>query len=275
MKINHIITDNTVTVNFDGKTKVFHKGSEEFSLLILAIKEGRFDDVPSIACPEDRVATFSEGFIEVRDGVIHIDGEPVPSGLSDRILRFEAQGLPYLPLVNFARNLRENTSYQTTQALFRFLESHHYPITDDGHFIAYKGVRTDFTDCYSGTIDNSVGKVVQMRRNLVNEDQSQTCSYGLHVSDYAYAHGGYGGGARGVTVEVKVHPRDVVAVPHEYGNSKMRVCRYEVVGVSVGEHDEELLRDDSYEDADDDASVYMEVQLPPTPVSQLPATPEY
>jgi len=32
-------------------------------------------------------------------------------------------------------------------------------------------------------------------------------------------------------VLVKVNPKDVVSVPVDYNNTKMRVCRYEVISV--------------------------------------------
>ena len=48
------------------------------------------------------------------------------------------------------------------------------PITPDGNFIAYKGVKQDFTDQVdSGKFDNSVGQTLSMRRNQVCDDADQ------------------------------------------------------------------------------------------------------
>ena len=61
-----------------------------------------------------------------------------------------------------------------------------------------------------------------MDRKDVNDDPNQTCSAGLHVCSQAY--GMYGSRL----LLVSVNPADVVSVPIEYKNAKMRVCKYYV-----------------------------------------------
>ena len=119
-----------------------------------------------------------------------------------------------------------NPSYRAVNELYGFLEKNNLPITPDGHFLAYKRVRDDYKDVYSGTMDNSIGKIVEMERNLVNDDKNQTCSSGLHFCSEGYLN--HFGGDR--TVIVKINPRDVVSIPTDYDNSKGRACRYEVIG---------------------------------------------
>jgi hypothetical protein len=97
------------------------------------------------------------------------------------------------------------------------------PITEDGRFLAYKWVRSNYFDCHTGTFNNSVGKVCKMPRNKVNDDRTQTCSDGLHVCTHAYTKFGER------LMVVAVNPRDVVSVPNDYDNAKMRVCEYEVM----------------------------------------------
>lgn len=173
-------------------------------------------------------------------------------------LGLAAAKLPYRSLVNFWRKLRTNPSHRAVQGLFRFLSKNHFPITEDGHFLAYKGVKADWKDCHTGTISNKIGLTVEMPRNQVDENPNEACSSGLHVASYNYAHTGYGGGhagsngEKGHTIVVRVDPADVVAVP--YGDAgalaglataascpeKMRVCRYVVVGESRGEMTQEI-----------------------------------
>ncbi len=111
--------------------------------------------------------------------------------------------------------------------LYRFLEHNGHPLTEDGCFIAYRGVTDDFRDCRTRSIDNSVGSVVEMPREQVDDNPNNTCSYGLHVACFNYAEG-FGP----KLIEVKVNPKDVVCVPEDYEGTKMRVCRYEVVNES-------------------------------------------
>jgi hypothetical protein len=63
-----------------------------------------------------------------------------------------------------------------------------------------------------------------MPREEVDEDPNRTCSTGLHVACFDYAKDF---GER--LIEVKVNPRDVVAVPVDYNGTKLRCCQFEVI----------------------------------------------
>jgi hypothetical protein len=128
-------------------------------------------------------------------------------------------------MVQFMENLMQNPSKRAVTELYGFLEKNSLPITPDGHFLAYKRVRFDYKDCHTGTMDNSVGKVVEMERNNVDDDKDRTCSTGLHFCSQSYL--GHFGGER--IVIVKINPRDVVSIPSDYNDSKGRACQYEVV----------------------------------------------
>jgi hypothetical protein len=137
-------------------------------------------------------------------------------------------GFPIEPLVNFMENLMTNPSKRAVTELYGFLEKNSLPITPDGYFLAYKKVRQNYFDCHTGTMDNSVGKVVEMERNEVNDNKDQTCSTGLHFCSQEYLPH-FGGGDSRVVI-VKINPRDVVSIPSDYNNAKGRACRYEVIG---------------------------------------------
>ncbi|CAK9252256.1 unnamed protein product [Sphagnum jensenii] len=166
----------------------------------------------------------------VKDGQVFVDGVVAPKVLGRKIEEFANEGLPYEPLVKFAKNLQSNPSFRAVNELYQFLEKNNHPITENGCFIAYKKVRHDFKDIYTGTMDNSVGQVVEMQRNQVNEDPNQTCSFGLHVANWDYAKNQYGSG-HDTMLEVEVNPADVVAVPVDYNQAKMRTCKYKVLSV--------------------------------------------
>jgi hypothetical protein len=132
-------------------------------------------------------------------------------------------------------NLMSNPSARAISELYDFLEHRALPITEDGYFLAYKSVRSDFKDKYSGTIDNSVGKTVEFPRNKVDDDRAHECSYGLHVGALAYSGpGGWYNSASDKVVIVKVNPKDAVSVPQDHNAQKLRVCKYEVVSLYSG-----------------------------------------
>lgn len=131
-------------------------------------------------------------------------------------------------LGNFTVNLFDNPSNKMVKELFEFLLATNIEIDDNGYVIAWKRVRGDYKDVYSGKYDNSPGMPVSVDRNLVDEDSEQTCSYGLHVCSKSYLNS-YAGER---VVKVQVDPKDFVSIPKDYYNgdrAKARVCAYYVL----------------------------------------------
>jgi len=228
MNLNWHITDQNVIVNYDGQTHIVSRKEPLSDKLIEALKAKDYENIPSLVSKAKFIEKQSDGKFVVKDGCILIDGVSAPLVLSKKIMQFADEGLPHEPLVLFAKKLLKNPSYRSVQQLYTFLEKNDHPITSEGNFIAYKKVRADFKDVHTGTFDNSVGKVVEMPRNQVNEDPQQTCSNGLHAANWSYASQFYAGG---VMLEVEIDPADVVAIPIDYDSAKMRVCRYKVLSV--------------------------------------------
>lgn len=124
----------------------------------------------------------------------------------------------------FLARCRKNPHPQSVAQLFRFLKYIRAQFLPTGSFLIYKGVTNEYLDARTKTIDNSIGKVVSMPREDVTFDPNQGCSAGLHVGAFEFVKGSY---AR--TMLIEVDPVDVVSVPNEMANQKMRVCRYKVV----------------------------------------------
>lgn len=186
--------------------------------------------------------------IEIKDGIIYFDGDAIHNTLTKRVLEFIKHDLPFKPMLNFLNNLLDNPSKRAVDELYDFLEAGELPITEDGHFLAFKNVRSDFKDIHSGTFDNSVGSICEMKRNQVDEDKDRTCSYGLHFCSIAYLPH-FLDSKDGKTVIVKINPKDVVAIPADYNNTKGRTCRYEVVGEYTENWREKIGRGESGWDA--------------------------
>jgi hypothetical protein len=172
---------------------------------------------------------FNQSGVKIKDGLVTYNGEVIHNTLTKRIINFMRDELPYEPLVKFFDNLMQNPSSRAVNELYDFLEAGELPITEDGCFLAFKNVRSNYTDIHSGSFRNQIGDVCEMPRNRVDEDKDRTCSYGLHFCSIAYlphftdSDGGH-------TMIVKINPKDVVAIPADYNNTKGRTCRYEVVG---------------------------------------------
>jgi hypothetical protein len=257
------ITGRQITIVFaDGDIKSVSKSDEAlYNKVSAIIKEENYACIRSLVDIKDHINTYGGGRITVSNDVVLIDSEKLPEALSTKLFQFINSGLPIDYLVKFWDNLKKNPSYRSIQQLYSFLEKNNHPFTDDGMFIAYKKIRPNFKDIHSGTFDNSVGSVVQVNRNEVDEDPNKTCSYGLHVANYDYACNHFGT-PQDILVLVIVNPADVVAIPTDYNESKMRVCKYKVSGVIERPLNTPVYKDtndsmeDDYDSPDDELDDY-------------------
>jgi hypothetical protein len=134
------------------------------------------------------------------------------------------------------------------------------PLTPDGNFLAYKGVRSDFTDWHSGQFTNKVGDVNEMPRRNVCDNANIGCSDGFHAGSLDYARQ-YGNGGHLMVVEID--PADVVSVPLDCDQQKLRTSKYKVVSLFEKKLEEPMCddygdyegcyEDDSEDDCEDDS----------------------
>lgn len=236
MKIPFTITTNNITLFHKGKMfnipNTFRKFSELKEHLLSGIHELEF--IESIVNVRDMIERASKGEVKIFGSEVYYRNKPIRNSLTERLVSMLDKGYDIGPWIAFMDNVMQNPSEDSRNRLFDFLEKNNSPFTEDGHFLAFKRVAGDFLDLYTHTMDNSPGKIVEMERERVNADNSVTCSHGLHVAASIYLNS-YASADGNKTIVCKVNPRDVVAVPPDYNETKMRVCRYEVLSeVEVG-----------------------------------------
>jgi hypothetical protein len=235
MSVPFMWVDGNLTLVLNNRTYQVLPDHINYKMILEALPTATSEELLEIVDIEKAVSTFSDGLVTIFNGQVMYDGEAVHGSISKRILEFMSKGLPFQPLVNFLNNLMENPSMQSQKELYDFLEHEHLPITEDGHFLAYKAVRNDFKDKYRGVFDNSVGKICKMQRAKVDDDRARGCSDGLHAGALNYV-AGYGSLESGDRIViVKINPKDVVSVPSDCNCEKLRTCQYEVVGEYQGE----------------------------------------
>lgn len=238
MGFKHISTDTSITVVVDGNTTTIQNDAPNFKTLKAAIRANDEAAVRKNLSVSGAVEAWSrENFKYDGDGVF-FKGEKVPSELGERIVAMAANGDSPEPLMKFWEKLQKNPSWRSVQQLFPFLRHQGIPIIGNGNFLAYKGVNSNYTDKHSGRVDNKPGAVCEMPRNKISDDPDQACHYGFHVGALAYARD------FGCTVVVcEVDPSDVVCIPHDSSQQKMRVSKYRV----RGNHNGELLPSTTYD----------------------------
>jgi len=238
-----------ISVLIDGKSFTVEKSHKNYDAILNSVKDRDWDLFISLVDLTTPVKVYlaqstSAGKVELNDGAITYEGEAIHNSLTDRILSFVSQGLPFEPLMNFLGNLMLNPSKTAVDELYGFLEVGSLPITEDGFVLAFKNVKSDFYSIHGnpaikpikgkvnekGQIFNGVGEEIEIKRNQVNEDREQTCSDGLHVASIGYLPN-FSDSRDGKTVVCKVNPKDFCAIPKDYENQKARVCAYTVVSI--------------------------------------------
>jgi hypothetical protein len=259
MSIPYQITTSTLTFYVGSRPYQVDRSVPTFEAIVAELKSPQADPVRLVELAdvaanvqrqvdEAEVATRPEDQYLVR-GVIKVDrsgvtynGDPIDNSLSQKLIDILSVGLPIAPWVRFAENLYQNPAEHAREELYDWLAGSDLPITEDGHFFAYKIVDSQFRDLRTGTFDNSPGQLVELEnREAVDPVRDRTCSRGLHFCSKSYLpHFGYLSGGNRVVI-VKVNPADVVSIPSDYQFAKGRTWRYEVIQEVPAEEIEDLV----------------------------------
>jgi hypothetical protein len=232
-KMPYVLTDTFVSVvlpkPFNGeRTFALDQSHPTFKRLVSALKRNAWAQVPKLVTLASQLANQRYRDITVsKDGVFY-KKQPVDTVLAQKIAALVREGKPTAPYLKFMWNLYQNPSVDAQGELFEWLQNFNngkFVPTDDGCFLAYKAVRDNYRDVYSNTWDYRVGQIARLSRDQVDPDRRNECSYGLHFCSLGYLH--CFGGQK--IMKIKVNPRDVVAIPRDYGFSKGRTCCFEVL----------------------------------------------
>jgi hypothetical protein len=225
----------TVFMNGESLTLKESESPESFANALVALKNQDWGALYQAMRPVKSFALKVAG-VEVNSSGVSWNGKPLHNAIAKRIMDFGLAGLDHKPLCNFLAKLMKNPSSRAVNELYTFLEHQNLPITDNGNFLAYKGIQNDWYSCTAGDavllqgkvkdgkIWNAIGEVIEVERNYVDDDKDRGCSKGLHAGTMEYA---TGFGPR--TVIVEIDPKDVVSIPSDCSCQKLRTCQYKVV----------------------------------------------
>ena len=266
--MSNVLYSITNTAEFKGGTVTFENGDS----FPFSSDHPKYDDIlAALVAGADQKTVFALvspfdsiflNFTQITDRVsrkgmnLFFDGDPLNNGIASEIIKtMDAEGFQngttWPSYVAFLERLMTNPSEESRGHLYQYVKSHGLVITDTGMLVLYKGVHTtDVADVYessnsgyglvedgSGTITeyknarlpNAVGYVVTIPRGMVDTNRGVYCSTGLHAGTYDYA-----SSFAPVLLTVLVDPRDVVSVPSDHSNAKVRLSRYEVLEVNEG-----------------------------------------
>lgn len=272
-KIFYTRHDGGLTLFKSGKHSTVSNEHPNFGRIMDALRARRFGDVEDLMNIGQTISKlgvsrkFKDRKVFVEKGeVFWVDSKKVTRKMAgplvDRILSdigTEAGNKFADALLFFLDNIQKNTVKDIREELYEWLMSGKTPITYDGCFLAYKKVRNDFKDHYTGTMDNSPGVIVRMPQDKVDKDRNNECSVGLHFASRGYlSH--YAGGNSKIVI-VKVNPRHVFAIPRDYSFQKGRASEYFVVGEYKGDYTTTDAFKASFVDEDNKLAAMPDVEL--------------
>ena len=245
--VPYLIQGKNIILVIDGKSHTISKDTHiSYEKIVNALKTQDWDALRDHVEPKKAIVDFGKGYVSIYNNIVLWKGQPFHNALASRMIEMYQDGFPIDPMVRFMENLMQNPSKRSVDQVYGFLEKNSLPITEDGHFLAYKKVRSDYKDLHSNTFDNSVGQVIEMERNLVDDNPDSTCSTGLHFCSESYL-SNFGSPDNPVMI-LKINPADVVSIPVDYNGAKGRCMRYEVIAQVVGNPEDAFgaIVDDEY-----------------------------
>lgn len=225
----YIVAPNHITVYIGSESTTINYTDENFEPLKLALinqdQARAYELVTQHINKKNVIESYTNGNITINKySLIYYKDKMIDGSIVKRIIKMKNNNLDFEPLILFLENLLQNPSEDSKKDLYDFMAANNLPITSDGCFLAYKRVTSDYKSVYTpptGKVDYAIGNMVRMDRSQVDKDRNNTCSTGLHVcsKDYLPSFGGE------KIIVCKINPMDVVAVPPDYNQAKMRVSK--------------------------------------------------
>ena len=233
MDVSYIIDKGNGDINLylDGNPYTVGKPHLNYSEVMERVRTNNFDDIEKLVDIPAQIRNAAKGELVIDDGAIYYNGAELHNVMVDRIFQFIKEDFPIERLVKFLENALLNPNSVAVNELYLFLENSNLPLTEDGCFLSYKKVRSDYKSFHpnpdGSRYDHHIGAKLEMNREDCDERRNETCSRGLHFCSFKYlSKFNY---RQGRVVILKINPKDVVTIPNDYNNAKGRACYYEVI----------------------------------------------
>lgn len=235
-----LILPESVVIAIDGKPETITTSHPAYDRIVQAIKDQDVKLAYSLMRPRDAISKYAEGLVDVTGGRVRWSGHDITgTSIAKRVLALMLKGdFSNLDrMAKFMDKMFQNPSAALVQSgrIYEFMAYSDIEIHEDGDIILYKSVRGNYMDKHSNTISNAPGTIVRMARSFVNDNNTDLCSYGLHVCSLAYLKQCFGSVGQRV-VRCKLNPRDIVSITNDYGSSKIRCCEYLVMDDYTSEY---------------------------------------
>lgn len=229
--VRHAISDRYIYVNINNKVHNITSSHPNFAAVKACLEAKEYDRLAELVT----VGTFiirGTKRVTIEKGRVLYRGRAVDTTLTRFLLKIYAEGKDMTAWENFVENLYQNPSEECRNELYNFMaleeqKKARIVIEPDGCMILYKRLRSDYTDCHTGTVLNLPGTYISMPRDMTDQNYRVACSSGYHCCARTYLANFRGGDRYGRLVRVRVNPKDIVAAP--VGDHKLRTWCYYVI----------------------------------------------
>lgn len=187
----------------------------------------------NVVCPKlewggVKLDSLEEELLNIRRGIIYAeDGSVIYERDGKGNIKVDSKG-NNIPKVDYLYNPVAYVKFNSLESKIRATALSY--TQEASMFNGWKKVSTregKLVDSHTYRVPNDLGNIVEMPRWMVDNNRNVTCSQGLHVGAWDYVRCFSGD----TILKVRVHPRDVVSVPTDYNDMKMRSSRYEVAAI--------------------------------------------
>lgn len=234
---NCIVTDNGISTVIEGRPYSVGKDHLKYKEILKTLKSKDGDKFLELYSTTAKVPQIKQahGFkvsslLVVGYENVTWNGAEIRNSIVEKILRLQSEGQDVGPISRFLEKTL-SLSKENAEALFLFVESKGLPISEDGDLLAWKVVDSEYKDKHTHSVDNKVGVTVpEIPRSLCDSSRDNPCSLGYHIGNLAYSGptGSFQGGGD-KTIIVKFNPGNVVSVPSDVRQNKIRVTQYSVI----------------------------------------------
>ena len=240
MSLNYIKSGHgNIHIILDGVSYLIPTDHRNYSKIDEALEAGNLDVLrePTTLSVGRAIQDFLGVDFEIRGGELFYRSKPYNRQLGEEILKQVEKGYEPAPMLRFLEKCELNPHPRSVDDLFRWMQNVGLAMADDGDILGFKyvtrvtennfpelwnkGIR--FTDSHSKTFNYNPGETPEMPRRDVEFNPSKGCSAGLHVGTLSFVKG------HDDILLVKLNPADVVSVPTECSDQKLRCCRFYVI----------------------------------------------
>lgn len=224
----YIITGDSITLYVNGEEEVVTNDNVNFNEIREYILDEDYKEALALMNVGNAITQWGSGLLQIEGDTIKYADQLLTGKLVDKIIGMMGDGdESFQKFAKFLNLVLENPSFKNRERLMDFAAAEDIELTDEGKMRCFKNVRDDYYDKHTGTFRYMVGDEPSMPRTMVDDRDENTCSKGLHAASINYLKGFWG--TSGKTLIVEVDPKDVVSIPTDYNDSKLRTCKMKVV----------------------------------------------